>query len=223
MNNGIAPLFMLCTNERNITMKATIPQNPSFRCECASSPTRNKAKNALSLAATISPVLAGAKIGKSFDSTIRSGSKFLLDGGKRDKSFTNLLEKPFPFGEYWYFCGEKKKIKYDTNIKNYSLVMFNRVAQIDMATTRNIRDIMSRSKKRTPASTCCCCKSQKRGKQFCNRKFRRRERMMMGKGQYDRLPNKPIEVTDPWDLGGNGKTFWEFSPNEDWFIRLMRK
>ena len=101
--------------------------------------------------------------------------------------------------------------------------MFNRVAQIDIATTRNIRDIMSRSKKRTPASTCCCCKSQKRGKQFCNRKFRRRERMMMGKGQYDRLPNKPIEVTDPWDLGGDGKTFWGFSPDEDWFIRLMRK
>ena len=101
--------------------------------------------------------------------------------------------------------------------------MFNWVAQIDTATTRNIRDIMSRSKKKTPASTCCCCKSQKRGKQFCNRKFRRRERMMMGKGKYDRLPNKPIEVTDPWDLGGDGKTFWGFSPDEDWFIRLMRK
>ena len=101
--------------------------------------------------------------------------------------------------------------------------MFNWVAQIDTATTRNIRDIMSRSKKKTPASTCCCCKSQKRGKQFCNRKFRRRERMMIGKGQYDRLPNKPIEVTDPWDLGGDGKTFWGFSPDEDWFIRLMRK
>ena len=40
---------MLVINERNITVKATIPQNPSFRSECASSPTRNKAKNALSL------------------------------------------------------------------------------------------------------------------------------------------------------------------------------
>ena len=101
--------------------------------------------------------------------------------------------------------------------------MFNWVARKSIAATRNIRDIMSRSKKKTPASTCCCCKSQKRGKQFCNRKFRRRERMMMGNGQYDRLPNKPIEVTDPWDLGGDGKTFWGFSPDEDWFIRLMRK
>ena len=101
--------------------------------------------------------------------------------------------------------------------------MFNWVAQIDIAATCNIRDIMSRSKKKTPASTCCCCMSQKRGKQFCNRKFRRRERMMISKDQYDRLPNKPIEVTDPWDLGGDGKTFWGFNPNEEWFIHLMRK
>ena len=89
MNNGNAPLFMLVINERNITMKATIPQNPSFRSECASSPTRNKAKNALSLAATISPVLAGAKIGKIW---IGQGgkqifsSKCLRDG----KMFVNL-------------------------------------------------------------------------------------------------------------------------------------
>ena len=113
--------------------------------------------------------------------------------------------------------------KHDTSTKHFSLVMFNRVARKGIVATRNIRDTMSRSKKKSPASTCCCCKSQKRGKQFCNRKFRRRERMMIGKGQYDRLPNKPIEVTDPWDLGGDGKTFWGFSPDEDWFIRLMRK
>ena len=31
-------------------------------------------------------------------------------------------------------------------------------------------------------------------------------------GQYDRLPNKPIEVTDPWDLGGDGKTFFGGQP-----------
>ena len=48
--------------------------------------------------------------------------------------------------------------------------MFNRVAQQESATSPNIRDIMSRSRKRTPVSTWCCCKSQKRGKQFCSRK-----------------------------------------------------
>ena len=51
-------------NERNITVKANILQKPLFICECPSSQSRNKAKNALSLAATISPVLAGAKIDK---------------------------------------------------------------------------------------------------------------------------------------------------------------
>ncbi len=26
-----------------------------------------------------------------------------------------------------------------------------------------------------------------------------------------------------WDLGGDGKTFFGFYPNEDWFAKLMRK
>ena len=141
---------------------------------------------------------------------------------KRRQNFWKSVVKDGPVWGFCYFCGRKQQ-QYDTNSKSLGLVMFNWVVPKGIATTRNIRDTMSRSKKKTPASTCCCCKSQKRGKRFCNRKFRRRERMMMGKGQYDRLPNKPIEVTDPWDLGGDGKTFWGFSPNEDWFVRLMRK
>jgi len=52
--------------------------------------------------------LAGAKIGKSFDSTIRSGSKFLLGGGKRDKSFTNLPEIPFPLENIGIFAARKQ-------------------------------------------------------------------------------------------------------------------
>ncbi len=51
-------------NERNITVKANILQKPLFICECPSSQSRNKAKNALSLAKSISPELAMAKIGK---------------------------------------------------------------------------------------------------------------------------------------------------------------
>ena len=31
------------------------------------------------------------------------------------------------------------------------------------------------------------------------------------------------EITNQWDLGGDGKVFWRFAPDEDWFIRLMRK
>ena len=46
-------------------MKALAPfQLLVLYANCADSPIKNKAKNALSLAETISPVLAGAKIGK---------------------------------------------------------------------------------------------------------------------------------------------------------------
>ena len=62
-----------------------LSQYSSFYMNCPSSLSRNKAKNALSLAKTISPVLARAKIGKSFDSTIRSESNFLLGKRKRNK------------------------------------------------------------------------------------------------------------------------------------------
>ena len=44
--------------------ESTHPSKSLFsNSECASSPTRNKAKNALSLAKSISPEMAGAKIG----------------------------------------------------------------------------------------------------------------------------------------------------------------
>ena len=49
---------------------------------CLDSPSRNKAKNALSLAKSISPELARAKIGK-----------FLFVWEKRDNSFKKLSEK----------------------------------------------------------------------------------------------------------------------------------
>jgi hypothetical protein len=27
----------------------------------------------------------------------------------------------------------------------------------------------------------------------------------------------------PWDLGGDGKAFFGFHPEEDWYVKLMRK
>ena len=94
----------------------------------------------------------------------------------------------------------------------------------EFSTIHNIYRIMGKSKKRTPVSTCCCCKSQKRGKQFCHRKFRRRERMMVNKGDEANIPFKMIQVTNPWDLGGDGKMFWGYdNSDKDWWIRLMRK
>lgn len=101
--------------------------------------------------------------------------------------------------------------------------MYNRVAQQDVVTSHNIQDFMSRSRKRTPISCWVCCKSQKRGKQVCNRKFRRREHQTISVGNYERLPHLTIEVMSPWDLGGDGKGYHHEEPTEEWFIKMMRK
>lgn len=101
--------------------------------------------------------------------------------------------------------------------------MFNRVAQRDVATSHNIQDNMSRSRKRTSISCVACCKSQKRGKQICNRKFRRKEHQTISIGDYDALPIYTIEVMETWDLGGDGKSYFHVKPHDEWFLKLMRK
>ena len=101
--------------------------------------------------------------------------------------------------------------------------MFNRVAQQDIVAPHNITGIMSRSRKRTPGGTRCCCKSQKKGKRWCNRKFRRKEHLLMDSHLYEKLPLKNFEVMESWDLGGDGKGYFKGSPSEEWFVKLMRK
>lgn len=101
--------------------------------------------------------------------------------------------------------------------------MFNRVAQQDVVTSHNIQDKMSKSRKRTPVSCNVCCNSQKQGKRACNRMFRRRARQLILLEDYERLPYFPIEVMETWNLGGDGKSYFHASPQDEWFIRLMRK
>ena len=101
--------------------------------------------------------------------------------------------------------------------------MFNRVAQRESAPSHYITSIMSRSKKRTPITYWVGCKSQKRGKQVCNRKFRRKEHQTISMRCIERLPYKSIEIMDPWDLGGDGKCYYHGEPTDEWFIKLMRK
>ena len=84
-------------------------------------------------------------------------------------------------------------------------------------------DNMAKSKKKTPVSTWCCCKSQKRGKQFSHRKFRRHEKVCLATGNYDSLFFRQWESVDQWDLGGDGKCYWGRQPEEEWYVRLMRK
>ncbi len=87
----------------------------------------------------------------------------------------------------------------------------------------NIYETMSRSRKRMPVSTWCCYKSQKKGKQASSRKFRRKANVLLHQGKAHLLPLKSFEVMSPWDLGGDGKHFCGFHPEEEWYVKLMRK
>lgn len=39
----------------------------------------------------------------------------------------------------------------------------------------------------------------------------------------DRLPHRPMEITSPWDLGGDGKHYWKIPTADNRLKRLMRK
>ena len=90
---------------------------------------------------------------------------------------------------------------------------------------------MSRSRKEVAGSTWCCCKSQKKGKRFCNRKFRRKEHQLMAMGEFEKLPYNLNEAMEEWDLGGDGKHAWFFSSSdyargEEWYkyyLTCLRK
>ena len=101
--------------------------------------------------------------------------------------------------------------------------MFNRVAHRKFATAHNITDIMGKSKKKTPACTWCCCKSQKKGKQISHRMFRRHEHLLVLSEKYDQFPFRQWEIVDQWDLGGDGKHYCGHFPDEEWYIKMMRK
>lgn len=76
---------------------------------------------------------------------------------------------------------------------------------------------MSRSRKKVAGGTFAVCKSQKRGKQFSNRKFRAMERLALHHGTEP--PHKQHEATEPWDLGGDGKGIYGFGKEYDVFRR----
>lgn len=82
---------------------------------------------------------------------------------------------------------------------------------------------MSKSRKRFPGGTWCCCKSQKRGKQIASKRFRRTTTMLIHQQKFDKLPLRSIEITCPYDLGGDGKAFYGFHPECDWYAKVMRK
>lgn len=65
---------------------------------------------------------------------------------------------------------------------------------------------MSRSRKKTPIRTILQKMSQHRGKKAASRRFRRIARVRLHSG-FEVLPQKSIEITDTYDLGGDGKVY----------------
>ena len=85
--------------------------------------------------------------------------------------------------------------------------MFNRAAGQSAMTVHNIQDTMGKSRKKTCAGTWVAC-SQKKGKARSHRRFRRLERTMIQSTRYDHLPHLQRELTNQYDLGGDGKAYW---------------
>lgn len=71
---------------------------------------------------------------------------------------------------------------------------------------------MSRSFKKTPIRTILNKKSQHRGKKAASRRFRRVARVNL-QGRREVLPEKSIEITNTYDLGGDGKIYCPEDPN----------
>lgn len=81
---------------------------------------------------------------------------------------------------------------------------------------------MSRSRKKVPSGTWTYCKSRKKGKQLSHRRFRRCEKVALVSAKEGSLPFRQIELTCPWDLGGDGK--WRhWGKIDDEWKRYMRK
>lgn len=82
---------------------------------------------------------------------------------------------------------------------------------------------MGKSKKKICGGTACCCKSQKHGKQLASRRFRRAEHRLIACMNYESLPLRSIELTSPWDLGGDGKYVYTWDVYDEVFRIYTRK
>lgn len=41
--------------------------------------------------------------------------------------------------------------------------------------------------------------------------------------RFDSLPRRSIELTSPWDLGGDGKSVYSWNPNDEFYAKWVRK
>ena len=94
------------------------------------------------------------------------------------------------------------------------------MARLGVTTIHSIQDTMGKSRKKTCAGT-WVARSQKRGKTKSHRRFRRQERTMIQSARYERVPFLQRELTDQYDLGGDGKAYWHV--NDELRVLLTRK
>lgn len=88
----------------------------------------------------------------------------------------------------------------------------------EIVTRMNHFTIMTRSRKKNPVETHIGT-SQKRGKQKCNRTFRRESKAALLTDKL--LPIRLREVMDQWNLGGDGKR--RIPPDDNCYTKSLRK
>lgn len=58
---------------------------------------------------------------------------------------------------------------------------------------------------------------------MASKRFRRKVKVLMHQESYEQLPFLSIELTSPWNLGGDGNSFYGFRIEYDRNEKVMRK
>ena len=81
---------------------------------------------------------------------------------------------------------------------------------------------MSRSMKKTPIGGCCVCRSEKKDKFFNHKRERQAVRMALHYG--DEVMPHTRELSDPWNMGKDGKTwFGDYYCENSWMEDNLRR
>lgn len=80
---------------------------------------------------------------------------------------------------------------------------------------------MSKSTRNNPAGGWTTAKSEKYDKMVAHRRFRRREREAIHHGREP--PVSLRQVSNVWDFNKDGKRWFGYHPEEEWWQRFMRK
>lgn len=80
---------------------------------------------------------------------------------------------------------------------------------------------MSRSSRNNPAGGITTANSEKHDKRVANRRFRRKTRLAI---RHEREPPaSPRQISNVWCWAKDGKRWFGYHPEEEWWQRFMRK